>query len=67
MPSDNRSEATGIEVVGSGAKVGYLTVVSRWKEVMSKGDAFVKSTLSAYSALSDLTYDSYRAQDLLAP
>jgi hypothetical protein len=29
--------------VGSGANVGYLTVVSRWKEVMSSGDAFVKS------------------------
>ena len=27
----------------SGANVGYLTVVSRWKEVMSSGDAFVKS------------------------
>jgi hypothetical protein len=29
--------------VGSGANVGYLTVVSRWKEVISNGDAFVKS------------------------
>jgi hypothetical protein len=29
--------------VGSGANVGYLTVVSRWKEVMSSGDALVKS------------------------
>ena len=30
-------------MVGSGANVGYLTVVSRWKEVISSGDAFVKS------------------------
>jgi hypothetical protein len=33
----------GIDVEGAGAKVGYLTVVSRWKELMSSGDAFVKS------------------------
>jgi hypothetical protein len=34
--------------VGSGAKVGYLTVVSRWKEVMSSGDALVKSGFQRY-------------------
>ena len=43
MPSDNLSGGMGRDVVGSGANVGYLTVVSRWKEVISSGDAFVKS------------------------
>lgn len=43
IPSDSLSEGIGIDEEGAGANVGYLIVVSRWKEVMSSGDAFVKS------------------------
>ena len=51
--------------MGSGANVGYLTVVSRWKEVISSGDAFVKSGPSAL--LNAVTYDWYQVRDLLIP
>lgn len=56
---------TGSEVVGSGAKVGYLTVVSRWKDVISNGDAFVKSVCQRVTK--KYTHDWYPGQDLLIP
>lgn len=47
MPSANRSLGTEMVVLLEGANVGYLTLMSRRKEVISIGLALVKSAGSA--------------------